>query len=246
MDKVALFFLIMAGISTALVWFRLFRLACFFSLLLMAIESLFSGFMMMFANAKLEPGTPPSGQPVIPLLVALLLVIVGILALIPWRKRVPVLPEKVSIIRWAFWVGGVLTGLLGVFLFHLALNSPESFGHDEPMAVLGCWLFALCDTAGAVLLYFASRGNSAAAPNLMRWWVLAALFIPFGDRVKICLGDLMPTILGKPAGNFTDEASWLSLAMLPTALLILVMALQWVHQPRRKRSVQTNKALGAA
>ncbi len=223
-----IFLLIEVGAFIVFCRFRLFKWACFAYSLLLAFNSLVVGLILMYANPRLGPGMPVSGQPVVPMLVALLFVFTAFLALLPSRRQIPILPEKVSAARWAIWAGGVLLPILGLGVFLLAVYSPASMGGGRPMAAMGSWAVSLATAAGVVLLYFASRLNTAAAPNRMRWWALGVTALVLSDKLLLPCAMILIYVAPPQNADYASEVSWLSLGMAPLALLLMALARQRV------------------
>ena len=229
-----IFLLIEAGLFFVFCKFRLLKWACFTYSILMALYCLVLGLILIYADPMKQLGMPVAGEPGIPLGVGLLFALAGFLALVPRRKPAAP-PDKVTPAKWVIWAGGVILPFLGTAVFLMAIYTPSSFESPIPMAATGSWAAALAVAAGAILLYFASRLNAAAAPNRMRWWTLAALVFFLNDKLFVCALILIYAV---PPGdlNYPVEASWVTLGLAPLALLMWAMAWQRVDPPRRDKA----------
>ncbi len=229
-----IYWLVLIGVFILLCKFNLIKWTCFAFSILLALYATNIGLILIYANPMLRPGMPIQGEPLVPFAVGLVAVLAAVAILFSKDRPNQGLPANVSPGKWGLWIGGLLLPLGGIVLFFMAVYAPSSLGGAQPMTGLGAWMMALGTTAGVVLLYYASTFNTQAAPNRMRWWTLGAMLLLLNEKPFVGSLILIYTVPSTPKINCPVEASWLTLTMIPMALLLLALAWQRVEAPRRK------------
>ncbi|KMY67686.1 hypothetical protein AAU61_07265 [Desulfocarbo indianensis] len=115
-----------------------------------------------------------------PAVVAMLALAAAVAALVLKKGGPHSNPAKTTGLRWVILAGGVLMQALGMALALMTIYTTyfAQPGGAHAQAVLYVMLAASWLACG--LLYLASRFNTAAKPNLMRWMALGSGFFPLG------------------------------------------------------------------
>ncbi len=204
--------------------FRLFNWACFFFSLIFAAHCLGVALILMYVNPALQKGLPATGMPWIGLVMAAVFAAVAVLSLLPPRKNPIALRERSQAYEWILLIAGWSVAAFGGYLFLVAIYSAPTVGRSVAATDVGLWSLVISMPLGSVLLYLASRKNSVAAPNRMRWCALGMLVFSVGMQPVVYALILIYALPGFPPFSRTLEASLAMLTLLPVAALIWGMA----------------------
>lgn len=79
--------------------------------------------------------------------------------------------------RWLWFGAAVIVHIIAVFAFIISIYYPSVIGSDGPNPNVGVIANLLLTVIGALMLYYASRFNSPAQPNLLRWLAFVCVLV---------------------------------------------------------------------
>lgn len=143
-------------------------------------------------------------------------------------KRVNPPPLKnPTFIRWILFFLGVLILFVGFVVFSVSIYSPYLFGSEHSVPEIGVVSWLVMSLILAIVLFLASKMNSAQRPNLMRYLALILVIITTSLTTvqALILIYAMPV---NPPAVFSFLSGLLTLAFIPFSLLILIISRSYV------------------
>lgn len=150
-------------------------------------------------------------------------------------KFAPKANKEPSFMRWVLLFLGVMSVFTGLFGAFSCLYTPQTFGHEAPMAMHAVITNITMVAISTVFLYAASGRNSYQRPNLMRKVVLLILYF-FFSYIPLILSFILiyaPPI--QPVRPFPEAASVSLVAYLFMGLLVFFVAKDEVDIGIRER-----------
>ena len=178
-----------------------------------------------------------SASPLIPLAVAAVLAVLGLLAppagAHPGRKG----RSRPSAARWLLLIVALALQILTVSVFIMAVFAPNLFGRQAPMIAPAVVFYLAASLVSAGLFFLMSRFNSDQRPNLMRWVAFWAGLYTFQWTASLAL-LLIYSVPGEPLATYPFQAGLACLAFLPFGLLGLGLAREHVRPAAEDRPVE--------
>lgn len=165
--------------------------------------------------------------PIIPIFICIINFTLGVYSISKIKKVNPPPLKRPSAIRWLLISIGVLILFCWFTLFSVSLYSPYLFGSDQPVPEIGVFSSLIMALILAVILYFASRMNTATHPNLFRYIALGIAFLAVSVNSVQCL-MLIYAVPVKPPTTFPFLSGLLTIAYIPFSLLILIISKSYV------------------
>jgi hypothetical protein len=159
----------------------------------------------------------------IPIIISAANLISAIYSIFKIKKINPPPLMRPSFMRWLLIAIGVFVLFCWFTLFSVSLFSPYLFGSDHPVPEIGVVFSLIIAIILAVILYFASRMNTAAHPNLFRYIALAIAFLAVSVNSVQCL-MLIYAVPVQPPTAYPFLSGLLTIAFIPFSLLILIIS----------------------
>jgi len=201
-------------------------IASFIFLIYMGVSSFFIAIINHFG--VLPPShVKDSIIPVIPIIICTVNLILAVYSIFKAKNVNPPPLKRPTAIRWILIAIGVMILFCCFTLFSVSLYSPYLFGSDQPVPEIGVISSLITALILAVILYFASRMNTATHPNLFRYISLAVAFLAVSVNSVQCL-MLIYAVPVQPPTAFPFLSGLLTIAYIPFSLLIFIISRSYV------------------
>ncbi|MEJ2364837.1 MAG: hypothetical protein P8130_14170 [Deltaproteobacteria bacterium] len=129
-------------------------------------------------------------------------------------KSSPKTNRPPSPMRWVLLYAGIALYLLSVIVPLVFFYSPDTFGYEKPMPMLGVIAHISLIAVSTILFYLASTRNSRERPNLMRKIILLLAYLVFFIPTITLSLILIYAFPGEPETSYPTAASINLLAVL--------------------------------
>jgi len=198
------------------------RIVSFLLLLFLSVYSILTAIIIHsgLPSSSLIIG---SSIPIIPIIICIMNLLLAVYSIFKKKNINPPPLKEPSAIRWILIAIGVMILFCCFTLFSVSLYSPYLFGSDQPVPEIGVISSLITALILAVILYFASRMNTATHPNLFRYISLAVAFLAVSVNSVQCL-MLIYAVPVQPPTAFPFLSGLLTIAYIPFSLLILIIS----------------------